>query len=69
MSLRAFHVFFISAAVILTLGTAVWCLGSAEAAGENMYRGLGVFSLLVSAALVVYGLRYVRKLPSAERPR
>jgi hypothetical protein len=58
MSLRAFHVLFISASVLLALGVGWWCLPSRPV-------GAGA-ALVVAMGLVAYEtwfLRKTRKLP------
>ena len=53
MSLRAFHVLFISASVLLALGLAWWC-GPEKPVGA-------VASLLAALALVGYETWFLRK--------
>ncbi len=53
MSLKAFHLLFISASVILALSLCVWCLPD--------HRGYAGLSLAVAIALVVYEFWFVRK--------
>ncbi len=53
MSLRAFHVLFISASVILALGLGAWCLPA---------HPLGAFAALaVALGLVAYETWFLRK--------
>jgi len=56
MSLRSFHVLFISAAVILALGIGWSCLPEHKAAAGG--------SLLVALALVAYETWFLRKMRS-----
>lgn len=56
MSLKAFHVFFISVAVLLAIGFGVWCLR------EGDRPAMGVASFVVAAALVVYEILFLKKL-------
>ena len=53
MSLRAFHVLFISASVLLALGLGAWCLPEHPAAAAG--------SFAVAALLVVYEAWFLRK--------
>jgi hypothetical protein len=53
MSLRAFHVLFISASVLLALGLARWCL-PANPTGAAVAAAAAV-------ALVVYEILFLRK--------
>jgi hypothetical protein len=55
MSLKAFHIFFITLSVLLALGCAIWTFVSgAEPA-------FGIAALLIAAGLVVYGVAFRRK--------
>jgi phosphotransferase system glucose/maltose/N-acetylglucosamine-specific IIC component len=53
MSLRAFHVLFISAAILLALGVAWWCLPA--------HTGWAAVSAAVACALVAYETWFLRK--------
>ena len=54
MSLKWFHIFFISLSVVVAVGFGLWGL-------LNQYVLLGVLSLVVAAGLVVYGNYFLRK--------
>ena len=54
MNLRAFHVLFISAAVLLSLGLGAWCL-------QNGYPIATAAAVVVAAGLVVYETWFLRK--------
>jgi hypothetical protein len=56
MSLKAFHVFFISVAVLLCLGFGVWCLR------QTGYLAMGIGSFVVAVGLVCYEIVFLRKL-------
>lgn len=56
MSLRAFHVLFISASVLLALGLCMWCLPE--------HRVSAAMALAVAIALVVYEMWFLRKTRS-----
>ena len=63
MSLKAFHVIFITAASALAFGCGVWGLNnhfSPEGRLFDLVFGIG--SLLVGAALLVYERYFLRKL-------
>jgi hypothetical protein len=62
MSLKAFHVVFIAASLLLTLGFGVWGVRDHAATGNAMSLYLGVGSFIVSALLAVYGVWFLRKL-------
>jgi high-affinity Fe2+/Pb2+ permease len=58
MSLKAFHVLFVTVATLLTLGFGVWSLR----VGDASYLSLGVISMAVAAGLVIYGVWFLRKM-------
>lgn len=62
MSLKAFHIFFITVSVLLCFGFGAWCLGSDDARGNASYRTAGWISFVSGAGLVVYEVVVVRKL-------
>ena len=60
MSLKAFHVFFITLSVLLCLGFGAWCLGSVYAHGQLSYTVAGIISFVLGVALVVYEIVFLR---------
>jgi len=63
MSLKAFHLLFIIAAILLALGFGVWELKSywsPDGQGRDLALGLG--SLAAAVALVIYERYFVKKL-------
>ena len=54
MNLRAFHVLFISASVLLALGLGAWCVREHSPAGA-------AGAVVVALALVVYETWFLRK--------
>ena len=61
MSLRFFHIVFIALATLLAVFTGLWSLDRWGGAGGGGWLTLGIACLLVAAALVAYGLWFVRK--------
>ncbi len=61
MSLRSFHLVFISFATLLCLGLAVWCFGYAPRNSGWPISLLGVLMIVASVALPYYGIRFYRK--------
>lgn len=61
MSLKAFHVFFISVSVLLCLGFGWWCFSSDSARGREGYSAAGAVSFLLGLALVVYEVNFLKK--------
>lgn len=63
MSLKTFHILFVIASTALTLGFGLWCVRHvASGEGSSVELGLGIASFVLSAALVVYGKYFLRKL-------
>lgn len=62
MSLKAFHIFFISLASLMTLCCGIWALKtyfSPEPRTWQLWFGIG--SLLVSVSLMIYGRSFIKK--------
>lgn len=62
LSLRSFHLFFVAASVVLSLGVAAWGVQSWRASGSGSDLAFGLFFLVVGFVLVLYGVRVRRKL-------
>ena len=62
MSLKAFHLVFVTASVLLMLGVGAWCYSQYQAGGESSQLAYCGLSLLSAAALVVYGRIFLKKL-------
>ncbi len=62
MSLKAFHIAFIAASVLLAIGYGVWEIGAYTSGGSFAHLSLGVLAFLAAVGLVVYGRRFLRKL-------
>ncbi len=62
MSLKAFHILFIIASILLALGYAAWELRGYTMNGSLMHLVVGVLSVCAAVVLVVYGIRFMRKL-------
>ena len=62
LSLRSFHLFFVTASVVLSAGVAVWGVRSWRATGSGSDLAFGVMFLVVGFVLAVYGVRVRRKL-------
>ncbi len=61
MSLKAFHVFFITLATLITLGFAVWAVQQALYVGGSSYLVMAVLGSVVALGLPVYGVWFLRK--------
>jgi hypothetical protein len=62
MSLKAFHIVFITASVLLAFGCAAWSMVNYADAGRAVDLIFGVGSGLTGIALIVYGRYVLRKL-------
>ena len=62
MSLKAFHIVFVTLATLLAAGFAAWALR--EPTGS--YRWLGVLSVAAAVALPVYGWWFLRKMKGVD---
>ncbi len=61
MSLKAFHVVFISASTLLAFALAAWCFGEGEGADAGR-TAAGVGSVAAGLGLAVYEAWFVRKI-------
>ncbi|HUF61313.1 MAG TPA: hypothetical protein VMN36_04505 [Verrucomicrobiales bacterium] len=64
MSLKGFHIVFITVSVLLTLGFSWWCLSIPESGREPVVTWMGYGSAAGCVALLVYGIWFVRKARS-----
>jgi hypothetical protein len=62
MSLKTFHIFFITISVLFVLGFGVWLLGQYASEGRNILLLSALGSFLAAAGLVWYGIRFLKKL-------
>lgn len=62
MSLKAFHIVFITASVLLAFGVAAWSLVNFFDGRRMMDLGFGLGSAAAGVGLVVYGRYFLRKL-------
>jgi len=61
MSLKGFHVVFITASVLLAFFFAAWCLGLGEQ-DKAPWRAAGIASAVTGIGLVVYEAWFLRKM-------
>jgi hypothetical protein len=61
MSLRAFHLVFIGASVILAAFVAAWAIGQYRMQDDAIYLGAGAASLAAAVGLAVYGTAFQKK--------
>lgn len=62
MSLKAFHVVFITVSIVLCVGVGLWALREYRAQGDIVTLLAGLFSLASAVILLVYGRWFLRKL-------
>lgn len=61
MSLKAFHVVFVTASVLLLLGLAGWCFGNYRADGAASQLVWAGVCLVATVGMLVYGRYFLRK--------
>lgn len=61
MSLKAFHIVFITASILLSFGFGWWLIDSYTVTGNLLELIFGVVSGAVGVSLVVYGRYFLRK--------
>jgi hypothetical protein len=66
MSLKAFHIFFISLSILLSLGLGGWGVSTYAAQGSAGALTLGIVFGLTGFALLVYGRSFLRKMREIE---
>ena len=69
MSLRAFHLLFVTASTLLAFGFGGWCVHASRAAGSGGYLALGIASFATGLVLIAYGAWFRRKVRTAEQER
>ncbi len=62
MSLKAFHIFFITLSTLLAIGLGVWAVDDFGRSASRVHLALGVGSFIGSGVLVWYGVWFLRKL-------
>jgi len=61
MSLKAFHIFFITLAVLLCLGVAGWNGSAWMSGGSATHLAESIGWVIAGTALAIYGVRFLRK--------
>ncbi len=62
MSLKGFHIVFITFSMLLALGLGGWCINLYLMLGVSVYITGAVFSFLAAVLLFVYGIWFYRKM-------
>ena len=66
MSLKAFHIVFITLSIVLSIGVGSWGISNYFAGGGSGPLALGVFFCLTGIALVVYLRSFLKKMKGIE---
>ena len=66
MSLKAFHIFFISLSIVLSIGVGSWGVSNYLGEGGTGSLVLGIVFCLTGLALVIYGRGFLRKMKEIE---
>jgi len=61
MSLKAFHVVFVTVSILLTLVVSSWCFGNYRDGGSVRDLVGGIVSLLAGCGLAIYGKVFLKK--------
>jgi hypothetical protein len=61
MSLRSFHIFFITLSALFALGFGLWLAGVAGESGNPLWYLAVAGCLLCASAMAVYAVRFARK--------
>ncbi len=62
MSLKVFHIVFITFSILLALGVGSWCIWVDLIEGVPVYRAGAICSFVAAVALFVYGIWFYRKM-------
>ena len=62
MSLKGFHIFFITVSSLLAFGGGVWCLWVNSVAGAPVYTLGAILSFAAALGLVIYGVWFYKKM-------
>lgn len=63
MSLKAFHIIFVTASVLLAFGVGAWSLDQYFRVGMGtVYMVSGVGSIIAGVGMIVYGRYFLKKL-------
>jgi hypothetical protein len=62
MSLKGFHIVFITVSTLLALGAGAWCLWVDSMHGTPSFRIGAICSFAAGLALICYGVYFYRKM-------
>ena len=61
VSLKEFHLVFITVSIFLALGFAYWGFAQYNQLGGGVYIGASILSFIAALGLVIYEIRFIRK--------
>jgi flagellar biogenesis protein FliO len=62
MSLKGFHIVFITFSTLLALGCGIWCVQVNQAAQAPVYLAGAIGSFVAALGLLIYGFWFYRKM-------
>lgn len=62
MTLKGFHILFISVSTLLALGIGAWCLWVDSIAAAPVFRKGAIGAFFAATVLVTYGVWFYRKM-------
>ena len=62
MSLKAFHVVFVTLSTVMATGFGVWAIQESARDGLGSPLAVGIVSLVGAVGLIIYGVWFLRKL-------
>jgi hypothetical protein len=62
MSLKGFHIVFITFSTLLAFGVGAWCLWVNSIQGAPVYRAGAICAFVAAAGLITYGIWFYRKM-------
>jgi len=62
MSLKGFHIVFITFSTLLALVCGVWCIHVNQIAGAPIYLAGAIVCFVAAVALVIYGVWFWKKM-------
>jgi amino acid transporter len=69
MSLKTFHIVFITLSTLLALGFGGWSFGRYRESGDGTYLALAVCAVVLGVGLIAYGTWFIRKIRTHEEER
>ncbi len=62
MSLKNFHIVFISLSILLAFGFGIWGINFYSVSDNTAQFSLGIISILVGVGLIIYGRKIYQRL-------